>query len=89
MKEKPTVSDRLRDLRFFSGEPTLEEVSKETGISTTALSTLLEALSQGIHYPLSKFTEEEKDMLMGLFERSGAVKEGTRMISRGKRRRGK
>ena len=51
--------------------------------------TLLEALSQGIHYPLSKFTEEEKEMLMGLFERSGAVKEGTRTIPRGRRRRKK
>lgn len=48
--------------------------------------TLLKAFAQGINYPSDKFTKEEVDVLMGIFERSGAVKEGTRMISRGRRR---
>ena len=72
MKEKPTVSDRLRDLRFFSGEPTLEEVSKETGISTTALSTYendeLKDIPHTSIIALAEYYHVSADYLLGLTE---------------------
>lgn len=72
MKEKPTVSDRLRDLRFFSGEPTLEEVSKETGISTTALSTYendeLKDIPHTSIIALAEYYHVSTDYLLGLTE---------------------
>lgn len=47
---------------------------------------LLAEFSEQIHYPLSKFTREEKETLRGLFRRSGGVKEQSRLASKRRRK---
>ena len=39
MQMKKSLQEKLRDLRYNNGNLKLEQVSKATGISTTALST--------------------------------------------------
>ena len=85
MKEKLSLQEKLRDLRYEQGNQKLEQVSAATGISTSALSSYekdeLMDIPHSSIVALAKHYHVSTDYLLGLTENRNEDNAGIRELS--------